>query len=262
VDNAIKSAFAQTYGHIEVLVQDNCSTDGTWSLLENIRNDQPTLKLKKNKVHVGMSANWNAVIQRAAGDFVLLLSADDFLEPGFVEACLQVFATEDVDIVTTNHYFLTVKGKFERKALLKEGSYDHFASLILLKNPFSINFSLMTRESIANNRIGQGLYAFGLYTCDYEFWLRISKGSTRVHYISRCLGTYRVHDANLSRQKRRMARHTLLAVLRHREFLARSCVFVYRLTLARLFLRNIRFRLAYKVVDARSFYLILKAIFA
>ena len=86
---ALDSALAQTYKNIEVIVSDNASTDNTLQLLENYTDDR--LTIIQQKTNLGMVGNWNACLEKASGEFFILLSDDDFLEPTAIEEMTKAF---------------------------------------------------------------------------------------------------------------------------------------------------------------------------
>lgn len=80
---AVQSALAQTYEEIEVIVSDNASTDDTWQHLEAIQ-DHRVRRIRQPR-NLGMTANFNATLDAATGEFFLLLSDDDLLMPTAIE---------------------------------------------------------------------------------------------------------------------------------------------------------------------------------
>ena len=79
VMRAVDSALAQPMRDLEVLVVDNCSTDGTWELLQR-RTDQ-RLRLVRNAGNVGLFGNFNRCLELASGTYVRFLCSDDVLAP-------------------------------------------------------------------------------------------------------------------------------------------------------------------------------------
>lgn len=216
LDETLQSVLAQGYQRLEVIVQDNASTDGTWSYLQKMAAVHPQISIKRNDANVGMANNWNLAINRSQGEFVMLLSADDLLIPGFLDACMSVFSTETVDAVSSNFFWLQQGEKKLSKRKTPAGPYVNFSDMILLKNPFSINFTLFRREAVEQLRERKNLFAVKYFSCDYDLWLRFALAGMRLMYLEEPLGVYRVHDANLSSQVMRMHRHAVLVVLRHR----------------------------------------------
>lgn len=259
VAETIRSVQEQTYSNLEIIVQDNASTDGTWAILQSMAEQDTRLSIEHNAENHGMAGNWNLAINRARGDYVMLLSADDLLLPTFVARCLEVFDSQPVDAVSTNHLYLKAGGLTPRSMRIRAGIYRNFASLVLLKNPFSINFTLFTRALVEHEKVAGNFFAKRYYTCDYDLWIRLATGNAALAYLDESHGSYRVHDENLSRQARRMARQTALTVLSHKRSLKVHCPLAFRFTLGRFIMRGIRNGLLGRGLDWRLLYLLTRS---
>lgn len=253
LEETLRSVLGQTYPNVEVIVQDNASTDRTWTLLQSLAAQHPTLSIQRNSRNVGMAGNWNLAINRAQGDYVMLLSADDLIDPDFVQCCLERFVLGDVDAVTANHRYLRDGNLASRKVKVPGGVYHNFSGLVLLANPFSINFTIFSQALIDRMRVDGQLFARTFYTCDYDLWFRLALSEARIAYLSQCLGTYRVHGQNLSRQIRRMSRQTFLVIASHKEALRRRARGAYRFTLVRFIARYVRNLVLHRVKDKRMY---------
>lgn len=255
IDETVRSVQAQTESDFELLIQDNCSNDGTWEYLENLRAREPRAHIERNPTNLGMAGNWNAVIDRAVGSYVLLLSADDLLDPTFLSECLAAFNQRDCKVVTANWRLLFNDHSRPRRIQPREGCYRNHASIVLLRNPFSINFTLFDRSFLNSmRRFGK---VFGPYlTCDFGLHLRIAMSGERVYCIVRRLGTYRVHGDNLSFQLRRMNRQAALTVLSLREQLQPYSRFIYNFTLLRFMYRAIVHAIRGQRLDRRLIHLL------
>lgn len=84
VGQAIDSALAQSWRDCEVIVVDDGSTDGSWSVIERYRDRVRALRQDNG----GQGAAYNAGWQQARGEFVLFLDADDLLDPTTVERAM------------------------------------------------------------------------------------------------------------------------------------------------------------------------------
>ncbi|HET9100295.1 MAG TPA: glycosyltransferase [Acidobacteriaceae bacterium] len=76
---AIRSALAQSYGDIEVIVSDDVSTDDTVERVRELGDARVVLFEQKNRL--GLVGNFNFCLQHASGEFFLLLGDDDMLLP-------------------------------------------------------------------------------------------------------------------------------------------------------------------------------------
>jgi GT2 family glycosyltransferase len=81
---------------LEVIVVDNASSDGT---SEMVAADFPQVRLLRNEHNVGASG-WNAGFRVAAGDYVLILDDDAYLERGGLEQAVTAAIAEGADLVS------------------------------------------------------------------------------------------------------------------------------------------------------------------
>lgn len=74
IPRLMASVFAQSYPHVEWIVQDGASTDGT---LDILRPHADRIKLV-SEPDFGVYDAWNRALGRATGDWAIFLGADDF----------------------------------------------------------------------------------------------------------------------------------------------------------------------------------------
>lgn len=79
---ALQSALDQDYPVLEIIVCDNASEDGTAEFMAEQRD--PRLRYHRHPANIGPNANFNACLERAQGQYFLLLHDDDLLDPTFV----------------------------------------------------------------------------------------------------------------------------------------------------------------------------------
>lgn len=104
---AIKSALAQTYKNIEVLISDDCSSDDTEgtvrNLIENLKDER--LFYRKNNNNLGILRNYHETLLRATGDFVVNLDGDDFfVNPSFIERAISQFLSDPEVVLVFGDY--------------------------------------------------------------------------------------------------------------------------------------------------------------
>jgi glycosyltransferase involved in cell wall biosynthesis len=83
----IESAVNQTYSNIEIIISDNCSTDGTSNLVNGIAD--PRIRYFRHEKNIGANNNFNYCLEQAKGDYFLLLHDDDLIDPDFINVCMQ-----------------------------------------------------------------------------------------------------------------------------------------------------------------------------
>lgn len=79
----------QTYPHIEVIIADNNSTDGSREL---IKRDYPWVRLLELDRNYGFAGACNAGMEAAKGEIIALLNNDTEVDPGWAAAVMDAFA--------------------------------------------------------------------------------------------------------------------------------------------------------------------------
>jgi glycosyltransferase involved in cell wall biosynthesis len=84
---AIRSALAQTYSDVEVIVSDDASTDDTVARVQEIHDSR--LILFQQPQRLGLVGNFDFCLRHATGEFFLLLGDDDVLLPTAIERLVE-----------------------------------------------------------------------------------------------------------------------------------------------------------------------------
>lgn len=82
---ALKSVINQTYKNVEILIGDNCSTDGTEEYCIELAQKDNRIKYHKNDTNIGPFLNSNEIIKRVKGDYFIFLNDDDWLDSDYIE---------------------------------------------------------------------------------------------------------------------------------------------------------------------------------
>ena len=204
IENAVKSALAQDYGNLEIVISDNNSTDNTHDTIKKYLQD-PRIKYYKNEQNIGMIPNFKiATEERAQGEYITYVSSDDQL-------INNSFISQAVKIKNENKNVLIVFGKnqtfIENKNKLIDDSTHH-----LYENEFMTGTDVFLR--FANSKaLGWGgafinrteLVALNIFetrstSLDYEANLLLMlKGNAG--FIKQPTYVYRVHSNQASQLK-------------------------------------------------------------
>lgn len=98
---AIREVRAVPQAEIEIVVSDNCSTDGTWPFLESVAREAPFLRLNRNETNRGAEGNIVLLPGLARGRYLYMMGDDDVLEPGSIARILEELKHEP-DYVVVN----------------------------------------------------------------------------------------------------------------------------------------------------------------
>jgi len=99
---AITTALAQTEPNIEVIVVDDCSTDGTPALVQEFTARDPRVRYVRMERNSGPSACRNRGFDLAQGEWVALLDSDDRYDPSRLANLLGLARREGADMVSDN----------------------------------------------------------------------------------------------------------------------------------------------------------------
>lgn len=136
VSETIESAINQTYTNIEIIIVDNCSTDGTWGVLQNYAAKDNRIKIFQNNVNVGPVLNWKRCIDEAKGKYSKILFSDDLISENFIEETLAVFDEETAFVLSTIKVFTSgvEKNYYEKVEVNTVHSSSFYLQDVLLNN--------------------------------------------------------------------------------------------------------------------------------
>ena len=115
----IKRALGQSYANVEVIVSDNCSSDGTPKLVSSF--DDSRLRYFRQETNIGPINNFNYCLNQARGEYFLLFHDDDMIDEDFVETCIAALTPgQEVGVVFTGIRIIDehdcVKREYENRA--------------------------------------------------------------------------------------------------------------------------------------------------
>ena len=102
IGRAIRSAAAQTFAPLEILIIDDCSTDKTVEVVKALGRDIPALRLLSTPANSGPAAARNVGLRAAKGDWIALLDSDDAWKPGRLKRLSEVASATSADFVADN----------------------------------------------------------------------------------------------------------------------------------------------------------------
>lgn len=99
LDCCLDSIKKQTYDRLEIIVVEDCSTDGSLKRLQPHLNDE-RIKLIQHERNGGLSAARNTGIDAANGDYIMFVDSDDVVDHRLVSACVSSAFSTDADLIT------------------------------------------------------------------------------------------------------------------------------------------------------------------
>jgi glycosyltransferase involved in cell wall biosynthesis len=198
---AIRSALAQDYQDLEVLVVDDGSTDETAEVAQAF----PRVRYIRQD-NRGLAAARNTGLRESTGQYLLFLDADDRLLPNAVLAGVDCFGNDpNIGLVFGEHRKFYSDGSPAPTEVMDRIERDHYWYLLqgnLIGMHGAVLYSRVVLEAVAG-------FDESLKACeDYELYLRISR-RWRLRQHHELVAEYRLHDTNMSRDIELMLRSVL-----------------------------------------------------
>lgn len=95
---ALESLLIQSFGDFEIVVSDNCSTDGTPDICRQYERLDRRVRFVRNTVNIGAGPNFNRVFRYCRSPCFKWMAHDDMLAPDALRRLMQVMG-EDVGAV-------------------------------------------------------------------------------------------------------------------------------------------------------------------
>jgi len=218
IEECLESAISQTFSDIEIVIVDDCSTDGTFEIAGKYAGLDKRVKVFRNNTRLGLVGNWNKSIQYSTGEWIKFLFQDDFLYDNCIEKMLNAVRSTQAGVTDS---FVVV----ERNFVIEEGVEDNLRqfyenSVITLNDMFRGKSHILPEEfSEAILKGGVGLNFVGeptsvmirreicfqysffnrnlIHLCDLEYWTRLGTNEGLV-YIPEVLSDFRVHNRSAS----------------------------------------------------------------
>lgn len=205
--------WAQTYPHVELIVVDDGSPDGSADEIQRILKKHPEVPFLALPKNIGNCRAFNMGLALCRGKYVIDLAADDVLEPERVaegvkalEEAGDEFAVHfsDVQYINPEGEHLHTHYKRNAEGSLAEKVPCGWVYADVLERYFICTPSMMIRRSVLDELRG---YDEGLVYEDFDFWVRSAR-SWQYCFSDKLLVKKRmVPDSWSTRQYRKGSRH-------------------------------------------------------
>jgi glycosyltransferase involved in cell wall biosynthesis len=203
VADCLQSIAAQTYRNFKCLVIDDCSSDRSVEVIEQFiaeRQLGERFLLIRHETNQGQMAGFKTGCERAEGEFVVYVDADDLLLPDFLVGHLAVHLGEmPVAFTSSDQYQINEAGEViagRHSDLLARGRYRHVGPHYLYENSWlwATTSSMMFRRATLQMILPDVTEPFRVCADNYICHFGNLVGGSIL--IPERLGCYRRHGAN------------------------------------------------------------------
>jgi len=145
IEYSLESVLNQTYKNLEVLIMDDCSTDNTSKIIEQIAKKDSRINIYKNEKNKGLTHSLNLLINNSNGNYIARQDSDDFSFPERLSKQINFIKNKNLDGCTTRAY-----KKESFKITPRFSKYFNKKFILKLKNPFIHGSLLIKRDVILN----------------------------------------------------------------------------------------------------------------
>lgn len=208
----IESILNQTYQLIDIIIVDDCSTDGSQDTIRNYSLNYPDrIKFIFNEKNSGsVFSQWKKGIDLAESDLIWICESDDSCEPDFVETLVKHFCDRSVTLAFGKIQYIDKDGKVRpgldkyresaepgiwRKPLRRPAK-AWFARGFGIKNVIPNVGGSIWRKSEISARLWENVLQYKIMG-DWYLYLILS-GSGQIAYEPESVSYFRIHDNNTS----------------------------------------------------------------
>ena len=229
LNKRIDSILRQTYPIYELIILDDCSTDGSDTVvtqkLDEIKIKYPDLKTRfiKNEKNSGKAmAQWKKGFELAEGDFVWIAEADDLSNPKFLEEVMKGFEDPGVilsytesKIINSNGLMIAPNFRWSRdkektghykKSYIKDGVREieeilairctiPNVSAVVFRNTSRVPYLKFLDEALKFFQVG-----------DWYFYMKILECG-KICYNKKALNKFRIHKDSKTGESKNDDKH-------------------------------------------------------
>jgi len=200
ISQTIQSVINQTHQNWELLLVDDCSSDETVAILSSFASQDERIKTFKLDKNSGAGVARNFAIQKASGEYIAFLDADDLWKPEKLEKQLQFMHTQNIPFTFSFYETIDEAGNLRNE---------------MITTPSKISY----KQLYYCNWIGNltGIYSVDFFgkipissikkRQDWMLWLQIVKQIQTVIPVPESLAYYRVREDSISASKWKLIKY-------------------------------------------------------
>lgn len=193
IEETINSIISQNYEDWELIITDDCSTDGTWDLLKEYAVKDSRIKIYQLESNSGAGIARNNSIKKASGRFIAFCDSDDQWKPNKLSEQLQFMLTNDIALTYSDYDVIDEEGKQNGQVRVP----NRLSYRTMLRN----NYIGCLTAMYDTNKIGKIYMPSIRKRQDWALWLSILKKIDYAKKTPGYLAIYRDRNKSISSNK-------------------------------------------------------------
>ena len=195
IEESIQSVVNQTYENWEMILVDDCSSDGSLELINKIAKTEKRLKIIQNGENQGSGISRNKAIKLAKGKYIAFLDSDDLWHKDKLKIQIDLMEKNNWSFSHTSYGYISEEGK-KIKSTFHVSDYPVKYSNLLKRTEISCltavyNQKILGKCYMSEHRRKQ----------DYSLWLSILKSGVSSQPIDLELAYYRQRPNSATSKK-------------------------------------------------------------
>jgi len=105
IDKSIQCIIDQTYRNWQLIISDDCSTDGSEEICRHYANGHPNITYIRQETNIGISKNMRFLLRKANTPFFMWAGDDDLIEPKYIDTLVSLLTTNKNAIAAFTPYY-------------------------------------------------------------------------------------------------------------------------------------------------------------
>ena len=188
------SILAQSFADWELVVINDCSTDGTAQILSQYADRDQRVRVYPNEVNLRLPSSLNRAMTYAQGKYIARMDADDICLPDRLEK-QYAFMEAHPDVALSSCQFMTLKnGVIAPGGCGGRCDHESIKAMLLVTNP------ILHPGIIARADVIRSLGYDKTFTCteDMQLWTRFVMAGYKVQLQDEYLMVYRLHGKQIT----------------------------------------------------------------
>lgn len=206
IEETIKSVLNQTYKNWELIIVNDGSTDNSATILNQYLKKDNRIQLI-NKDNSGVSDTRNKGLEKAKGEFITFLDADDVWHKENLEKKIVFFTSMNYDVVYSYCQLIDEESKPINKILKGENNLQIADFLSLKANYNTAPSGIVFKKEVLYKIDGFDVNLSN--NADQDILIQSLANGFKIGVIPEVLWDYRIHEENMSKNVRVLEKDSL-----------------------------------------------------